>query len=245
MRQPLRMSAPPRPVEAPWTAATAVRMPSSRLFCFAASSCVALNGLPGSMPSFFILATMSASSLAGRIGGQQRGQRARRNAWHPSRAPGRAARSSCRRCRGRRGRRRRRFRALLRGCACAAARELVLVLQLDGGSHVRAVVHRGPREDPREVRGQPHFGRALGNLALEARAHQRELARLGAGRALADRARDVGIRIEKRHEVVASLGIGHGEDHRTLRQVEPRLRVEEVGVGIARRPSHRGRCGDA
>ena len=67
------------------------------------------------------------------------------------------------------------------------------------------------------------------------------LLRSGAGRPFARDLKDVGPRVEHRHQVVAVLHLRDGEDVRLLREIEPGDRVQRVGVGRGHVLELRGR----
>ena len=113
-------------------------------------------------------------------------------------------------------------------------RDLVAGLDLVDRVVVGRSVGLGAADDPDIGRRRVDANDARRQRAGPARRRHGEIAGLGSGRAPAGRGEHVGPHVEHRQQVIAPVRIGHRDDHRLLRQIEPGAGIERVEV----RPHH-------
>ena len=106
---------------------------------------------------------------------------------------------------------------------------------MDGGIVVGTAGIRAPTEQGK-VRWHAQFGQALRQCALPRRPDDREMTALAADRARAWRMRHVVPRVDDLHYPEPLPHVRHRKDHRFLRQIQLRHRVERVDVEAHYRP---------
>ena len=109
---------------------------------------------------------------------------------------------------------------------------------MDRGVVVGSAGIRAPTEQGK-VRWHAQFGQALRQCALPRRPDDREVTALAADRAGARRMRHVVPRVDDLHHPEPLPHVRHRQDHRFLRQIQVRQRVERIDVEADHGPVRR------
>jgi len=127
-----------------------------------------------------------------------------------------------------------------RGVGLAPGRErrqLVLLLQrVDHRIVLRSVCLHLPVDPYEPRRGLERLLDIGGRRALPAGPRDQEVRRTGPGVTLADRGEHVAPHVEQRDDVIAPVGVRHGEHQRLLVQIRPGRREQGVETGPHHRP---------